>query len=83
MPHRTGASHAVAALAAMVFASYLKDVLKHLVSARELVAYANAAGVHVAERVGVATATDLLASAGAVGLLAALAFLGGEPTTSA
>jgi len=77
MPHRTGASHAIAALAAMVSASYLKDVLKHLVSARELVAYANAAGVQLADRVGVASATDTVAGVAAVGLLVVLTFVWG------
>jgi len=77
MPHRTGASHAVAALAAMVSASYLKDVLKHLVSTRDLVAYANAAGVQLANRVGVASATDTVAGVAAVGLLVVLTFVWG------
>ena len=77
MPHRTGASHAIAALAAMVSASYLKDVLKHLVSARELVAYANAAGVHLVDQIGVANATDTVAGVAAAALLAALTFVWG------
>ncbi|MXR40096.1 hypothetical protein GRX01_01815 [Halobaculum sp. WSA2] len=77
MPHRTGVSHAVAALAAMVSASYLKDVLKHLVSARDLVAYANAVGVQLADQVGVASATDTVAGVAAVGLLVVLTFVWG------
>ncbi|WP_348607269.1 hypothetical protein [Halobaculum rarum] len=77
MAHRTGASHAIAALAAMVSASYLKDVLKHLVSARDLVAYANAAGVQLADQVGVASATDTVAGVAAAGLLVALTFVWG------
>lgn len=77
MPHRTGISHAIAALAAMVSASYLKDVLKHLVSAPELVAYANAAGVHLVDRVGAAAATDTVAGVAAAGLLVVLTFVWG------
>ncbi|SHG68578.1 hypothetical protein [Halobaculum gomorrense] len=77
MPHKTGASHAIAALAAMVSASYLKDVLKHVVSARELVAYANAAGVHLVGQVGVASATDTIAGGAAAALLVALTFVWG------
>lgn len=77
MPHRTGASHAAAALAAMVSASYLKDVLKQFVTARDLVAYANAAGVSAAERVGAVATTDLVTGVGAVGLLVGLTFVWG------
>ena len=77
MPHRTGASHAVAALVAMVSASYLKDVLRHLVSTRELVAYANAVARRTLEQVGVITRPDLLVSTGTIGLLVVFTFLWG------
>ncbi|QZX98275.1 hypothetical protein [Halobaculum rubrum] len=77
MPHRTGVSHAIAALAAMVSASYLKDVLKHFVSTRDLVAYASTAGVQLVDRVGVTSATDTVAGVAAVGLLVVLTFVWG------
>ncbi|MFC6786569.1 hypothetical protein ACFQFH_11930 [Halobaculum halobium] len=77
MPHKTGASHAIAALAAMVSASYLKDVLKHLVSARDLVAYANVAGVHLADRIGAASVMDTVAGGAAAVLLVFLTFVWG------
>lgn len=77
MPHRTGVSHAIAALAAMVSASYLKDILKHFVSARDLVAYANVAGIQVADQVGMASATDTVAGVAAAGLLVVVTFVWG------
>ncbi len=39
MPHKTGASHVLAALVAIVSTSYLDDVLQRLVSTRELLVY--------------------------------------------
>ena len=77
MPHRTGASHAIAALVATVSASYLKDVLRQLVSTRELLAYANVAAGRVLERVGMTTSPDLLATSGTFAVLLVLTFLWG------
>lgn len=77
MPHRTGVSHAAAALVAMVSASYLKDVLKQFVTARDLIAYANATGLRAADRVAAVATTDLMTGVGAAGLLVVLTFVWG------
>ncbi|WP_311171670.1 hypothetical protein [Halobellus ordinarius] len=77
MPHRTGASHAIAALVATVSASYLKDLLRHLVSTQELVAYANVVARRTLGRVGMATQPDFLVNTGSIGLLLVLTFLWG------
>ncbi|RLM57364.1 hypothetical protein DVK02_06225 [Halobellus sp. Atlit-31R] len=77
MPHRTGASHALAALAATVFASYLKDALQYLVSTRELVAYLNLVVGQYVERFGIAAPPDPVVSGGTIALVVGLTFLWG------
>jgi hypothetical protein len=77
MPHKTGASHVLAALVAMVSTSYLNDILQRFVSTRELLVYANAVTQRAIERFGVAVSPDLLPAIASAVLISALVFVWG------
>ena len=77
MPHKTGASHVLAALVAMVSTSYLNDILQRFVSTRELLVYTNTAAQRAIERFGVAVSPDLLPAIASAVLISALVFVWG------
>ena len=77
MPHKTGASHVLAALVAMVSTSYLDDILQRLISTRELLVYASAATQRAVERFGVGVSPDLLPAIASAALVSALVFVWG------
>jgi hypothetical protein len=77
MPHKTGASHVLAALVAIVSTSYLDDVLQRLVSTRELLVYTGAVTQRATERVGVTMPPDLLPAVASAGLVSVLIFVWG------
>jgi hypothetical protein len=77
MPHKTGASHVLAALVAIVSTSYLDDVLQRLVSTRELLVYTSAVTQRATERFGVTVPPDLLPAVASAGLVSVLIFVWG------
>lgn len=77
MPHKTGASHVLAALVAIVSTSYLDDVLQRLVSTRELLVYTGAVTQRATERFGVTVPPDLLPAVASAGLVSVLIFVWG------
>ena len=77
MPHKTGASHVLAALVAIISTSYLNDILQRLVSTRELLVYMNAATQHGIERLGIAVSPDLLPTIASASLISILIFVWG------
>jgi len=77
MSHKTGASHVLAALVAIVSTSYLNDILQRIVSTRELLVYTNAATQQAIQRFGVTVSSDLLPTIASAGLISVLIFVWG------
>ena len=77
MPHKTGASHVIAALVAIVSTSYLNDILQRFVSTRELLVYTSGVARQVTEQFGIAVSPDLLPAVASASLISVLIFVWG------